>query len=99
MKYFQFVQWEPCPIEHALSSTGPRALQAWDNGDKKPLQDMHIATTDPCWRIGGWYFSLTPYLRRYWVKTKYYGIQEYYALCKTDIRRELKSACLEIVEV
>lgn len=39
------------------------------------------------------------YMRRFWVKTKYYGIIEMYALNKTDIRKELKSNIIEIMEV
>lgn len=39
------------------------------------------------------------YMRRFWVKTKYYGIIEMYALNKTDIRKELKSNVIEIMEV
>ena len=38
-------------------------------------------------------------MRRFWVKTKYYGIIEMYALNKTDIRKELKSNVIEIMEV
>ena len=34
-----------------------------------------------------------------WEKTKYYGIIEMYALNKTDIRKELKSNVIEIMEV
>lgn len=39
------------------------------------------------------------YMRRFWVKTKYYGIIEMYALNKTDIRKELKNNVIEIMEV
>lgn len=38
-------------------------------------------------------------LAAFWVKTKYYGIIEMYALNKTDIRKELKSNVIEIMEV
>jgi hypothetical protein len=43
-------------------------------------------------------FSYRPILKRYWVKTKYYGIQEVYSLNKTSIRNYFKD-CLEIKEV
>lgn len=49
--------------------------------------------------MSGWCFDLRPYLRRFWVKTKYYGILEYWAINKTAIRKQLKSDCIEIVEV
>lgn len=99
MKYWRFVNWEPADINAVMASGIPAALAAHDNGNKKLLHDMQIATTDPFYKSGGWCFDLRPYLKRYWVKTKYFGIQEYYAVNKTAIRNELKSYCLEIVEV
>lgn len=99
MTYYKFVTWEPIPIENALSGKIPQALQEYDKGNKKPFQAMQIATTEPYYKIGGWCFSLIPYLRKFWVKTKYYGILEYYAVNKTAIRKELKSNVIKIVEV
>lgn len=99
MTYYKFVKWEPAPIENVLKSGIPAALAEYDNGNKKPFNDMQIATTDPNVNIGGWRFPLRPYLRRYWVKTKYYGILEYYAVNKTAIRKELKRDVLEIIEL
>ena len=99
MTYYKFVSWEAHPIEEVLTAKLPAALQEYDNGNKKPFQEMQIATTEPYFRLGGWCFFLAPYLKKYWVKTKYYGIREYYAVNKTAIRKELKSHCLKIVEV
>lgn len=99
MKYWCFVNWEPADLNAVMACRIPAALNAYDNGNKKLLHDMQIATTDPFCKIGGWCFDLRPYLRRYWVKTKYYGIQEYYAANKTAVRSELKSQCLKIVEI
>lgn len=99
MTYYKFVSWEPAPIENVLTARIPAALQEYDNGNKKPFQALQIATTDPYVKIGGWCFPLAPYLKKYWVKTKYYGILEYYAVNKTAIRKELKSHCIKIVEV
>lgn len=99
MTYYKFVSWEARPIEEVLTAKIPSALQEYDNGNKKPFQAMQIATTHPYYKLGGWCFFLAPYLKKYWVKTKYYGIQEYYAVNKTAIRKELKSHCLQIVEV
>lgn len=99
MTYYKFVKWDPIPLEKALAATLPQALKEYDNGNKKPFIDLAIATTDPYAHIGGWCFPLAPYLRRYWVKTKYCGILEYYAVNKTAIRKVLKSDVIEIIEV
>lgn len=99
MQYYKFVKWEPAPIENVLKGRIPVALAEYDGGNRKPFNDMQIATTEPYYKSGGWCFSLRPYLRRFWVKTKYYGILEYYAVNKTAIRKELKSNVIEIVEI
>ena len=99
MRYYQFVKWDPAPLETVLLETIPRAIQEYDAGNKKPFHDLGIATTNPEHRRGGWCFDLRPYLRRFWVKTKYYGIMEYYAVNKSAIRKELKSHVIKIVEI
>ena len=99
MTYYKFVKWDAAPIENVLSGTIPRALQEYDNGNIKPFNDLEIATTEPYYKIGGWCFPLAPYLRKFWVKTKYYGILEYYAVNKTAIRKELKTHVIKIVEI
>lgn len=99
MIYYKFVRWEPQPIEKVLTARIPTALAEYDNGNRQPFKALAIAATDPYCKIGGWCFPLTSYLRRFWVKTKYYGIIEYWAVNKTAIRKELKSNVLEIVEI
>jgi hypothetical protein len=99
MTHYKFVSWEIPAFETVLSSRIPAALLAWDNGNKKPLKDLHIATQTPVCKISGWAIPYSEYMRRFWVKTKYYGIIEMYALNKTDIRKELKSNVIEIKEV
>lgn len=99
MYYYKFVSWNPKPIENVLTASVPAALREYDNGNKKPFNAMKIATTEPFYKIGGWCFDLRNYLKRYWVKTKYYGILEYYAINKTAIRNELKSYVIEIKEM
>lgn len=99
MKYYKFVKWEARPLEEVLKADLPQALMQFDKGNKRPLKDMHIATQEPYFKLGGWAFPYREYLKRFWVKTKYYGILEYFALNKTDIRKDLKSAVLEIVEL
>lgn len=100
MKYYKFVKHDDdIPNFEELHNNLIDALKAADNGNREPLKSLHIATETPILRLSGWAVPYSEYLRRYWVKTKYYGIREYYALNKTDIRKELKSWALEIVEV
>lgn len=82
-----------------LTGRIPAALLAADNGNLQPLKDLHIATQTPVYKCSGWCIPFAEYMRRFWVKTKYYGIIEMYALNKTDIRKELKSNVIEIMEV
>lgn len=87
MTHYKFVSWDIPAFETILTGRIPAALLAADNGNLQPLKDLHIAT------------QIAEYMRRFWVKTKYYGIIEMYALNKTDIRKELKSNVIEIMEV
>lgn len=98
MRYYKFVSWDVPAVENCFSARIPAALIEWDKGNKKPLKDLHIATTNPVYKVSGWAFPYSEYLRRFWVKTKYYGIIEMWALNKTDIRKELKNNAIEIVE-
>lgn len=99
MYYYKFVKWEPQPIENILTERLPAVLAEYDKGNRQPFKALEIATTEPYYRRGGWCFPLAPYLRRFWVKTKYNGIREYWAINKTAIRKELKSYVLEIIEI
>ena len=100
MTYYRFVKWEPAPIENVLQGSIPTALQAYDAGNKKPFNALQIATTDPFYRCGGWCFPLVEYLKKYWVKTKYYGILEYYAVNKTAVRKDIGAHnVIKIVEI
>ena len=99
MNYYKFVSWDACQIEDAMQAKIPQALQEFDKGNKQPLKDLHIATQTPVCRVGGWAFPYSDYMRRFFVKTKYYGVIEMYAMNKADIRKELKSYVIEIAEV
>lgn len=37
MKYWQFVNWEPAPIESALKSRVAVAIAAYESGDKNAI--------------------------------------------------------------
>ena len=99
MQCYKFVNWEARPLEVVLQGRIPQAMLAYDKGDKQPLKDLHIVTQETVYRIGGWAFRYAEYLRKFWVKTKYYGIIEVYAMNKTDIRKEYKSEVIKIMEV
>lgn len=99
MKCYKFVSWNVPPVEDCFSARIPAALIEYDKGNKEPLKNLHIVTQEPICKISGWAFPYAEYMRCYWVKTKYSGIIEIYALNKTDIRKELKSNAIKIVEV
>lgn len=99
MYYYKFVPWDAVPIEEARQNKTIEAFEEYENGNTKPLKDLHPVLNDPCIKCGGWCFNVRPFLRRYWVKLRQYGICEYFALNKTDIRRRFNSYVLEIVEV
>lgn len=100
MYYYKFVKWEVPEVETVLTGRLPQALKAYDEGNKQPLKDMHIATEHPIYKIRGWAFPFRDYMRKFWVKTKYYGILEIYAMNKTDIRKEYGyTGVIKIVEI
>lgn len=106
MKYWQFVNWEPAPIESALKSRVAVAIAAYENGDKNAIKEYYrqSATVEtlknPVVKIGGWAFSLREFCRVYWVKVRYYGIMELYAPNKSAIYSVLgKYHVLKIQEV
>ena len=99
MRHYKFVSWDIPAFETVLTEPIPAALVAADNGDSQSLKDLHIATQTPVYKRAGWCIPFGEYMRRFWVKTKHYGIIEMYALNKTDIRKELKSNVIEIIEV
>ena len=44
MKYWQFVNWEPAPIESALKSRVAVAIAAYENGDKNAITESRRFT-------------------------------------------------------
>ena len=105
MKYVHFTNWEPAKIEDVLQHDLAKAMQEYDNGNKKPLTEYYreratiTLLQDGFFRLGGWHFFLKEYCKNYWVKTKYSGIISVYAPDKTSIRNCLKHDCIKIVEV
>lgn len=99
MKYYKFVSWETPEFKTILSNKLPRALAEYDKGNIQPLKDLHIATQAALYKCSGWAIPYDEYLKKFWIKTKYNGIIEMYAMNKMDIRKELKSKVIKIVEV
>lgn len=99
MEYYCFVKWTPRELADVLKERIPAAMAEYDAGNKQPLKDLEIATTRNYIDIGGWRFSFNDYLNKYWVKVKYYGIIEYYAMNKSAIRKKLKSHAIKIIQI
>lgn len=91
MKYWQFVNWKPAPIESALKSRVAVAIAAYESGDKNAIKEYYRQSAtietlrNPVVKIGGWVFSLREFCRVYWVQSRYYGIMELYAPNKSAI--------------
>lgn len=106
MKYWQFVNWEPAPIESALKSRVAVAIAAYESGDKNAIKEYYRQSAtietlrNPVVKIGGWAFSLREFCRVYWVQSRYYGIMGLYAPNKSAIYAVLgRYHVLKIVEV
>lgn len=71
MKYWQFVNWEPAPIESALKSRVAVAIAAYESGDKNAIKEYYRQSAtietlrNPVVKIGGWAFSLREFCRAY----------------------------------
>ncbi len=85
-------------IDNPEGLSAYQLLKRLENGEKL---DDHCPLFSELWhpesyRYGiirqmGWLFDFTPFLKKYLVKTKYYGWNEQYATSKTSIR--LNSVC------
>ena len=65
MRYYKFVSWDVPPVENCFTSRIPAALLEYDKGNKQPLKDLHIATSEPVCKISGWAFPYVEYMRRF----------------------------------
>lgn len=99
MYYYKFTKWDVEPIETVKQDKTIQAYEEYEKGNKKPLKKLAPVLDDPFIKIGGWCFVVRPILKKYWVKLRGYGINEYYALNKTDIRKRFGSYVIEIVEI
>lgn len=53
MTHYKFVSWDVLAFETVLAGRIPAALVAADNGDLRPLKDLHIATQSPVYKCAG----------------------------------------------
>ena len=72
---------------------------------KEEKQDIFERVVVCDWKYGikyqGWFFDFKPWLKKYWVKTMWGGIREYYAFSKTQLRDYIKfeGKILKIIEL
>lgn len=107
MRYYKFVKWDVNPVESQYNNKVVAAMIAHDNGDKNAIKKIYHEyaismenLNTGLYKRGGWAFILRDYCRRYWVKTRYYGIQEYFAPNKTCIYNIIgRYNAVECVEV
>lgn len=99
MYYYKFVRWDAIPEEEAKQHPTVKAFAEYEAGNRDALKNIHCVLDDPHIDFGGWRFDFRPHLKRYWVKLRGYGINEFYALRKTDIRKRFGASVVELVEV
>ena len=106
MTYYKFVKWEAADIEKVKAGEIPQAIKAAENGNYDPLKQLYKSgfseetIKNPVYKCGGWAFPFRHLLRKYWIKTRYYGIIEGYAPNKTAIYDAIgKYHVLKIVEI
>lgn len=85
MTYWQFVNWEPVPLENALKSSVALSIAAYEEGDETAIVEFYKQSAtpeiliNPVVKIGGWAFSLKEFCKIYWVKMRNNEILEIYA--------------------
>ena len=96
--------------EHIKDSRQFKLMERMERGERLTVADI-APLFDELWhgetyrtassRVGGWYFSFQPYLKRFLVRMKHEGWKEIYSINKTAIRKLAwrPSWILEIVEV
>lgn len=99
---YKFVKWEPIDFAK-LANYRETVLHAKCEA-KEPLtrqEKNHLVFCDyaPVHKYGGWAFDFRPYLRTFWVQTKYYKINQYYASDKTAIRDHLANKGDPIIRI
>jgi len=105
---YKFVKWDVQPVEDQKDTNHYKLLEKLNNGETLTRQEkdsLSLYEYCGCIHVGGWCFNFRPYLKTFWIKTKYDGIIETYAFDKTNVRALFKknymsqSQIIKIVEV
>lgn len=108
MNAYKFVSWDVPALEVVKNSVVPMALEKAENGDSAPFKSLYGKTgilsiehlQNPVYKLSGWAFPFKHLCRRYWVKTRYYGVIEVYAPNKSCIYAVLgRYSVIECLEV
>lgn len=107
MRVRKFVSYDVPALEVVKTAPVPLALEKAENGNTAPFKALYKSIFSieqletPLYRLHGWEFHFDDLCRRYWVKLRYYGIQEFYAPNKSCIYAVLGRhnviECLEVV--
>ena len=104
---YKFVSHEISPVEENSESFIYQAREKLNSGvdlTKEEKRTIFNATYNQNGaknvglKLMGWMFLFPEIMKKYWVKTKYYGILEIFAPDKTAIRKEI-GQIIKIVEV
>lgn len=73
MKYWQFVNWEPAPIESALRSRVAVAIAAYESGDKNAIKEYYkqSATKSAIMELWSYTRRTNPLFIPCWVNTMF----------------------------
>ena len=97
MIYYKFNLCSDAKLEDVIMHKLVHALFEAEKGNFNELKEIHFSSETPVIRVAGWYFCFPDLLRKFWVKTRDYGILEIYSLNKTDIRKNY-SHVIKIIE-
>jgi len=92
---YKFVSHEISPVENYKDAKVYQLLVKANRGtlskeEKDILIEMlHSHAEKCCIKLMGWKYNFRSFLRRFYVKTDYYGVQEMFAFNKTQIRKYL----------
>jgi hypothetical protein len=96
IKPYRFVRnWEIPPLDKMMDTTEGKMLIKANRGtltreDKDWIAEaLHDHARHTSIQLAGWCFDYRYFMRRFYVKTQWYGVQEVYAFNKTQIRKIL----------
>lgn len=105
MSVYRFVKHEQMPFEKLANDCKwilHEKLIAEDTLTREEKNELVFSDYAPTYKRGGWAIDFREFLNEYWVETKWYGINKWYAWDKTAIRERLRDngdPVIKIVEV